>query len=110
MRQLSIVNRTEDIIGCNGEHIFKNENSKIDYVYPSCSLTVQLPSFRVALTLFRDSSNEKADYGDETQSVTPDGFTIRAPLALGAMWKVVKVSEGCPWAIYRIKVRQEHNV
>ena len=42
---------------------------------------------------------------DEKASVDVDEVSVRFPLAFSAQWKVVKVEEGCPWRIYRSKVR-----
>lgn len=107
MRRLTIVNRTDDIVTYYAEHhhIKAGVEAQTHFVYPSTSVTVDLPSHSADLRLSQAHTKEKVDYSDEVHSVAPDEFTVRAPLSLGAMWKGVKVPESCPWTIYRIKVR-----
>ena len=109
MRRLSIVNRSEDIVSCHAEQIGKHSAAGPQFVYPTASVTLELSSFRTGLTLRPVSVDEKAGLFDEKseQSIAPDSFTLRLPLALSAMWKVVEVPESCPWIMYRIKVRKK---
>ena len=110
MRRLSIVNRSGDIVSCCVERAVRDEHTGTQVIFPSASVTLELPSFRANLVLSSHTTNEKSDYADESKILEPDDFTIRAPLTPMALWKLVQVPESCPWAIYRIKVRTLSNI
>ncbi len=67
-------------------------------------MTVKVKKFSTPLTLSPQPISEKVTSLDDKWSISPNGFDIRLPMRLTAMWKVVKVSEDCPWRIYRSKV------
>lgn len=106
MRRLTIVNRSPEIVNCHSEHHHAEDVGAL--IFPGGSATLELKSFRDELILTpglakSESSSELVDEKDF--AAAPDGFRIRAPLALGAIWKAVDAPEGCPWVIYRSKVR-----
>ncbi|KIP02632.1 hypothetical protein PHLGIDRAFT_32127 [Phlebiopsis gigantea 11061_1 CR5-6] len=110
MKRITVVNCSLDVVNCRAEKCgVEGDGDGAKLVFPGASMTLELPSFRVGLVLTPQSVTEKSSSVDEKWSVAPTGFSVRGPLALGAMWKEVPVPGQCPWIMYRIKVSRKHH-
>ena len=109
MRRLSIVNRSKDVILCRREDTKSSAKGgeKAVEILPSKTVGICVPSLCLNLTLFSSRSTEKSTtIHDDWLSGTPglNGVEIGHAITLGATWTTLKVSEGCPWVVYRSKV------
>ena len=98
MRQLTIVNQTSEIIVWDSENKGRSE-SKILLPSLSTSTTISASCSDITLSSISNRGEAKQDW-----TASPNAYTIQLPMSLGAMWKVVKVPEECPWRVYRCKV------
>lgn len=99
MKQLTVLNCTEDIVLCQS-----GNGAEHQVILPSRSNIITIPIFRSTLTLTPQSTTAKSNAVDEKWSIAPNTFTIRLPMALGTTWKTIKVADDCPWRIYRTQV------
>lgn len=111
MKQLTIVNKSYDIVLCNVGHSSSKSSShgealpkELNVILPSVAMTLKVANFGLPITLTPQTVMEKSSSVDEKWSVSPNGFSIRMPMALGALWKAVAVPDNCPWRVYRSKV------
>ena len=112
MKQLTIVNQSHGIVLCRlgqpGLSVTENAEDarkELSVILPSVAVTVKVKNFAVPLTLTPQHVSEKKSQSvDEKWSINPDGFSIRMPMAMGALVKVIPVPDDCPWRIYRSKV------
>lgn len=99
MRQLTIVNQTSDIIVWDSENKGRSQ-SRILLPSLSCKITVSAIQSEITLSCLSNRGDAEKDW-----TAHPNAYKFRLPMSLGAMWKVVNMPEGCPWWIYRGKVR-----
>lgn len=102
MRKLNIVNRTHEVIICRLELHRADASKPVDHIIPpSASTTLPVAvSTRSWLTL----TAHNVGTADEKLTLTPDKFTLRVPLALGASWKPIKLERDSAWILYLQKV------
>jgi hypothetical protein len=110
MRRLSIVNRSSHTISCRKDNpeLRPKGGEEVYDIPPSETVVLDVDSLCLNLTLFSRRSAEKSttihdDWLSGSRGL--NGVEIGHVITLGATWAAVKVSEGCPWVIYRSKVR-----
>lgn len=103
MHQLTIVNRTGIAISCHHAH---RGIEDLETIQPSATITTEVPSLRLNLTLAPVIHNEKEDSTPihDGWGSGLNGVVVGHSLTFGATWAVLKASEGSPWIIYRSKV------
>ncbi|KAI0818883.1 PLC-like phosphodiesterase [Irpex lacteus] len=108
MHQLTIVNRTGIAISC---HHAGHGTEDFETIQPSATITTEVPSLRLNLTLAPFIHNEKEDSTPihDSWSSGLNGVVIGHSLTFGATWAVLKASEGSPWIIYRSKITRDHH-
>lgn len=97
MKRLTISNRTSDVVSLDAPFTPELRIS----VLPGASATISVPRLNSSISAYRSQ--------DEKHSKESDPITIHAPLKLGASWRAAVTDKGCPWAMYRSRVRHNTN-
>ena len=98
MKRLTIYNRTSDVVSLNAPFTPELRIS----VLPGASATISVPRLNSSISAYRSQDKKEVPEGS-------DPITIHVPLKLGASWRAAVADKGCPWAMYRSRVRHNTN-
>ncbi|KAF8061642.1 hypothetical protein FPV67DRAFT_289811 [Lyophyllum atratum] len=106
---LTLLNFTDENISCRCVSKRSSVAQPEILLAPSTPRTIDCTKPGELELLPRSATGRTPDGGSKEWLVKPEESSIRISLALGALWRVVHVPDGCPWRIYLSKITKRHH-